>query len=83
MVAMLSHSANESDQAEIAEANAQLIAAAPELLEALRDLELGANTVDYCYSHNPKRFCEALRDLREYAQTAREAIAKSTGESGG
>lgn len=35
MVAMLAHSVNEYDQAEQAKANAHLIAAAPELLEAL------------------------------------------------
>lgn len=36
MVAMLAHSVNHDDQREIAIANARLIAAAPDLLEALR-----------------------------------------------
>jgi hypothetical protein len=70
----------DSDEPVNHEANARLIAAAPELLEALRDLELGANTVDYCYLNMPGNFAEALLSLRAYAKTAREAIAKATGE---
>lgn len=38
MVCMLAHSANESRQKETAEANANLIAAAPELLSALIEM---------------------------------------------
>lgn len=64
---------------EQASANARLIAAAPELLEALRNLELGANTVEACYTRNPGNFASALRDLREYSELARAAIAKATG----
>jgi hypothetical protein len=51
------------------------------VLEALRNLELGANTVAACYSRNPGNFAAALRDLSEYAETARAAIAKATGEA--
>jgi hypothetical protein len=80
MIAMLAHSANEPDQSETAEANASLIAAAPELLEAMRALEVGANTVDACYSRNPGNFAAALQDLREYASQARAAITKATGD---
>lgn len=61
------------------EANARLIAAAPDLLEALRNLELGANTVNACYTRNPGNFAATLRDLREYAAAARAVIAKATG----
>lgn len=38
MVAMIAHSTNEPEQAEEAKANARLIAAAPELLEALQEV---------------------------------------------
>ena len=62
---------------DVAFANASLIAAAPALLKALRDLEMGANTVDACYTRNPGNFAGALRDLREYAEKARAAIAKA------
>lgn len=48
------------------------------MLEALRNLECAANTVDYCYTRKPERFAEALRDLREYAEAARAAIAAAT-----
>lgn len=58
-------------------ANGLLVAAAPDLLKALRDIEVGANTVDGCYSRNPGNFAAALRDLREYAEAARVAIAKA------
>lgn len=49
------------------------------LLEALRNLELGANTVNACYTRNPGNFAAALRDLHEYADAARAAIAKAGG----
>jgi hypothetical protein len=75
MIAMLSKLEKEED-----EANAMLIAASPDLLAALRDLEIGANTVDYCYWRHPHKFSAALRDLREYAEKARSAISKATGD---
>jgi len=46
-----------------------------EIEKALRNLELGANTIDRCYSHRPENFAAALRDLREYAELARAALA--------
>jgi hypothetical protein len=68
MVAMIAHSANEPDQAETAEANAQLIAAAPELLEALTYI---LSEYDAPNTLNDTTF-----------RTARKAIAKAIGESG-
>ena len=62
------------------EANARLIAAAPDLLAALRQIEVGANTVDSCYRRNPGNFAAALCGLKEYADAARAAIARATGE---
>lgn len=47
-----------------------------EARETLRNLELGANTVDGCYTRNPGNFAVALRDLREYAAAARAALAR-------
>lgn len=61
--------------------NGLLLAASGDLLKALRDIEVGANTVDGCYSRNPGNFAAALRDLREYAEAARAAIAKATGSA--
>ena len=58
--------------------NAPLILAAPDLLQALRDLELAANTVEACYTRNPANFALALRDLGISANVARAAIAKAT-----
>jgi hypothetical protein len=69
MVAMLAHSANESDQAEIAEANARLIAAAPELLKAIEGLMVHLNA-------------EIPGSPGSPLEIARAAIAKATGESG-
>ena len=45
------------------------------LMVALRDLELGANTVVGCYDRNPGNFAAALADLKRYATQARAAIA--------
>lgn len=45
------------------------------LLVALRDLELGANTVAACYDRLPNNFAAALADLKRYAVRARAAIA--------
>ena len=62
------------------EADARLIAAAPDLLKALRDLEISANTVNRCYSHNPANFAVALAGLKDSAEAARAAIAKAEGQ---
>ena len=35
------------------------------LAEALKDLEVCANTINYCYTRNPGNFAVALRELRE------------------
>lgn len=58
---------------------ATLAESAPRLLAALVNIECGANTLDYCYFHRQENFAAALRDLREYAQVAREAIEQATG----
>jgi hypothetical protein len=61
-------------------ANARLIAAAPELLDALENLVIDANTVAACYSRNPGNFALALQTMRLSIEQARAAIAKATGE---
>ncbi len=61
-------------------ANARLIAAAPELVDALENLVIDANTVDACYSRNPGNFALALQTMRESIEQARAAIDKATGE---
>lgn len=73
MVAMLAHSINYEDQKQVAIANARLISAAPELLEALILLEAemvasgNANATDFGW---PLAI-----------QKTRAAIAKATGEA--
>jgi hypothetical protein len=74
IVAMLAHSVNHSDQAEIATANARLIAAAPDLLRALVAL-------DACYCEAGDSLSKAQRTHhRETLMAARAAIARATGE---
>ena len=65
MVAMLAHSINYPDQREEAEANARLIAAAPELLQALQEVTA---------------YCKELGFDWSCLIQARAAIAKATGE---
>lgn len=59
-------------------ANAKLIAAAPELLEALSALEVAANGADYCYRKRPENFAVALKSLTDAADKARAAVEKAT-----
>jgi hypothetical protein len=55
-----------------------LLGTAPELLEALRRLEVSANTVAYCYEKRPENFAAALVDLADNAAAARAAIAQAS-----
>jgi hypothetical protein len=61
--------------------NALLMAAAPDLLEALSNLELSANTVQYCFDRRPENFGTALTQLTADAKRARDAIARARGEA--
>lgn len=51
-----------------------------ELLEALHDLEVSANTAIFCYNRNPGNFAAALTGLAESAKVARAIQTKATGE---
>lgn len=61
-----------------AEANTNLISVAPELLEALKNLELSANSLQYCFDRRPENFGVALTQLTADAKIARDAIQKAT-----
>lgn len=75
MTAMVAHSINEPEQAEQAEANAKLIAAAPDLLEALISL-----TEDAFPRFTGGRV--GTFDIRKGAyESAMAAIARAKGES--
>lgn len=50
---------------------------AQELYDALKNLELSANTVRYCYSKRPENFASALNRLQWSAQIAHEILAKA------
>ena len=43
----------------------------------LHNLEVAANTVDYCYVNRPSNFAAALRDLRDAATAARRTDRES------
>jgi hypothetical protein len=75
MVAMLAHTIKQADQRETALANAQLISAAPELLEALRAL-MALDVKGHALADR-LQFSDAGRAL--LAQ-CRAAIAKATTE---
>lgn len=70
----------EADVAE-AEANARLIAAAPDLLEALQNLAEAAEHRDNTLG-DPCRLFECKARLEETARKARITIAKATGQNG-
>ena len=70
MVAMLSHSIHINDQRETAIANARLIAQAPALLEALRELYATEAVLD-----------DGDARLEAARERARAAIAAATGEA--
>lgn len=55
--------------------------APPDLLGALRRLEVAANTVAYCYDKRPENFASALRGMQVDAEHARAVIAAATGEA--
>lgn len=57
-------------------ANACLIAAAPDLLLALRNLELGVSLFEARYLHDPKNITVAWEQLDQYKQAAQELLAK-------
>lgn len=52
------------------------------LAEALKDLEVCANTADYCYSKRPENFAVALRELRDSAERSRAALRDHDQEGG-
>lgn len=60
-------------------ANARLISAAPELLEALARLEFAAQCRDNTMG-DPSRLIQVKAELASAARQARDAIAKATGE---
>lgn len=62
------------------DANARLIAAAPELLDLLSALECDINTLVYCYERKPDNFGRAVAVAKADAERARAAIAKAKGE---
>jgi hypothetical protein len=46
-----------------------------QMVAALKNLEVAANTAQYCYDHKPENFAFAMSDLAEVAETAREVLA--------
>lgn len=72
MVAMLSHSINCADQITAAKANARLIAAAPELLEALELVQSS-----YCLQINSQQETPEMKKARTVVG---QVILKAKGE---
>lgn len=73
-------STNWPDSEECQEDNARLIAAAPELLEALQNFEVAVNTLKYCQENRPENLWSALELLDQRTVEARETINKALGE---
>ena len=48
------------------------------LCEALRNLEIAANTAGYCRDRRPENFAAAMRDLSAYADNARAVLGACT-----
>ena len=57
-----------------ADKSGRLEAKVDRLAEALKDLEVCANTIGYCYTRNTGNFAAALRELRESAERSRDAL---------
>lgn len=66
------------------QANAEFICRAVnshyDLVEALRNLEVAANTVRQCYENKPEKFSHSLDLLRRRSVEARSIMAKAKGE---
>lgn len=62
------------------QANANLIAAAPDLLEALRVLEVSVNNIRYCWEKRPENMWKAIQQAENDCGSARAAISKALGE---
>lgn len=58
------------------EANARLLAAAPDMHEALQALEVSVNTLAYCYANRPENFAAALEGATRDAAIARDLLAR-------
>lgn len=67
------------DHGELDKEDAQVMAAAPELLEMLLALECDINTMAYCYDKRPENFWRAMAVAKENAILARAVIAKAKG----
>lgn len=86
MIAMLAHSIKYDDQHETAIANARLIAAAPDLLDA-QTMGASLNTPDFLdwiadrlvHVYGEPEGIDFVSSLRERANAGRAAIAKATG----
>lgn len=57
----------------------RLAAAAPELLQALENLEVAMNTFNYVWDKRPENMWKAMRRVDADLKAARAAIAKAKG----